>query len=126
MSTTARPRHTDGQPAPGVPAGGAAPHRAATPDHRGACQHSGATPPGPADPVDELRHRIDRIDAALLDLWRERATLSREVGRTRLARGGTRLVLAREQQILARFRKELGDDGVSLALLLLRAGRGAL
>ena len=43
---------------------------------------------------------------------------------TRVAAGGTRLVLAREQEILARFREALGADGTQLALLILRAGRG--
>ncbi len=45
---------------------------------------------------------------------------------TRVAAGGTRLVLAREQEILARFREALGADGTQLALLILRAGRGKL
>ena len=45
---------------------------------------------------------------------------------TRVASGGTRLVLAREKEILERFRGALGADGTQLALLLLRAGRGPL
>ncbi|GGK14348.1 hypothetical protein GCM10010124_03620 [Pilimelia terevasa] len=73
-----------------------------------------------------LRARIDEIDDAILDLWRERAAISREVGRARLADGGTRLVLSREREILARFSAALGEDGAQLALLLLRAGRGPL
>jgi chorismate mutase len=73
-----------------------------------------------------LRKRLDDIDQQIIDLWRERAAISHEVGVTRVAAGGTRLVLAREQQILARFREALGTDGTQLALLLLRAGRGKL
>jgi len=76
--------------------------------------------------IDELRSRIDHIDDALLDLWRERSGLSQQVGKARIASGGTRLVLSREQQILARFKTALGEDGIALALLLLRAGRGPL
>ncbi|GAA2526421.1 chorismate mutase [Pilimelia columellifera] len=76
--------------------------------------------------IDELRGRIDRIDRTLLDLWHERSGLSRKIGEARVASGGTRLVLSREQQVLARFKSSLGDDGVALALLLLRAGRGPL
>ncbi|HEX6872435.1 MAG TPA: chorismate mutase [Micromonosporaceae bacterium] len=76
--------------------------------------------------IAELRERIDEIDQTLIDLWRERAAISREVGLTRLAAGGTRLVLAREQEILARFREALGADGTQLAMLILRAGRGRL
>jgi chorismate mutase len=73
-----------------------------------------------------LRSRIDEIDAAIIQLWQERATISQEVGRTRVASGGTRLVLSREREILDRFRNALGADGTQLALLILRAGRGRL
>lgn len=76
--------------------------------------------------IDELRRRIDEIDAALIGLWQERATISREVGATRVAAGGTRLVLAREREVLDRFRTALGADGTQLGLLVLRAGRGPL
>lgn len=73
-----------------------------------------------------LRARIDEIDASIIALWQERATLSQQVGATRVAAGGTRLVLSREREILDRFRAALGADGTQLALLLLRAGRGPL
>ncbi|HEV7898958.1 MAG TPA: chorismate mutase [Planosporangium sp.] len=76
--------------------------------------------------ISSLRTRIDEIDQAIISLWQERAALSQEVGKTRVASGGTRLVLARERQILDRFRSVLGEDGVQLALLILRAGRGPL
>jgi chorismate mutase len=81
---------------------------------------------GPDTAVAALRNRIDEIDAALIGLWHERAEISRQVGAARVAAGGTRLVLAREREILERFRTELGPDGTQLALLLLRAGRGPL
>jgi chorismate mutase len=81
----------------------------------------------PADTqIDELRRRIDEVDAALIALWDERATLSREIGTARMAAGGTRLVLAREQAVLDRFRAALGADGTRLGMLLLKAGRGSL
>jgi chorismate mutase len=73
-----------------------------------------------------LRARIDEIDAAIIRLWQERASISQEVGATRVASGGTRLVLSREREILDRFRSALGADGTQLALLILRAGRGPL
>jgi chorismate mutase len=73
-----------------------------------------------------LRDRLDEIDAKLIELWEERARISQEVGRTRVASGGTRLVLNRENEILDRYRAALGADGVQLALLILRAGRGPL
>ncbi|MFD0557340.1 chorismate mutase [Stackebrandtia endophytica] len=73
-----------------------------------------------------LRDRINDIDAELIRLWQERSRISKEVGKRRMASGGTRLVLARERQICDRFRDALGEDGTQLALLLLRAGRGPL
>jgi chorismate mutase len=73
-----------------------------------------------------MRQRIDEIDAALISLWQERAALSRQVGATRVATGGTRLVLSREREILDRFHTALGTDGTQLGLLILRAGRGPL
>jgi chorismate mutase len=82
--------------------------------------------PSPEAHITALRRRIDEIDATLIRLWLERAAISKEVGATRVAAGGTRLVLAREQEILARFRDALGADGAELANLILRAGRGPL
>ena len=79
-----------------------------------------------ADPIAALRTRIDEVDAEIIRLWQERAELSRQVGAARIAAGGTRLVLAREQQIVEKFRDALGEDGPRLAMLLLRAGRGRL
>lgn len=73
-----------------------------------------------------LRDRIDDIDTTIIRLWQERAAISQRIGRARLAAGGTRLVLARERQVVERFRTELGVDGTALALLILRSGRGAL
>ena len=85
-----------------------------------------ALPPAADSRITELRKRIDEIDAAIIGLWLERAAISKEVGATRVAAGGTRLVLAREQEVLARFRDALGADGAELAMLILRAGRGPL
>ena len=85
--------------------------------------------PEPSDAaaqIQAIRKRIDEIDQTLIALWQERADLSKQVGVTRMASGGTRLVLAREREILEHFRAELGADGTQLALLLLRAGRGPL
>src|ERR1051326_4072878 len=76
--------------------------------------------------ISGLRGRIDEIDTQLIELWQERASISAEVGRVRIASGGTRLVLSREREIVDRFRDALGADGVQLALLILRAGRGRL
>ena len=80
----------------------------------------------PVVSIPEMRARIDEIDMTFIQLWRERAELSRRIGAMRLADGGTRLVLSRETEILQRFRDGVGSDGTQLALLLLRAGRGPL
>lgn len=87
---------------------------------------AGQTPSDAGERITDLRHRIDEIDSNLIELWRERAAISGEVGRVRIASGGTRLVLAREREIVDRFHDALGADGVRVALLILRAGRGPL
>ncbi|WP_433649075.1 chorismate mutase [Micromonospora zamorensis] len=87
---------------------------------------TGTEEPSASARIVQIRERIDEIDHALITLWQERAALSQEVGVTRMASGGTRLVLSREREILERFRVALGADGTQLALLLLRAGRGPL
>nr|WP_203915859.1 chorismate mutase [Rugosimonospora africana] len=93
----------------------------------GATSESTEGGPDPASShIADLRQRIDEIDAAIIALWKERAAISQEVGKTRIASGGTRLVLSREREILNRFRTELGADGTQLGLLILRAGRGPL
>jgi len=76
--------------------------------------------------IPKLRERIDEIDAAIIALWRERASISQRIGAARVASGGTRLALAREREILDRFHRELGEVGTQLGLLILRAGRGPL
>ena len=87
---------------------------------------TGTREEGAAGEIVNMRARIDEIDTALIALWKERAEISQTVGATRVASGGTRLVLSREREILDRFRAELGADGTQLALLILRAGRGPL
>jgi chorismate mutase len=84
--------------------------------------------PGDLTPGDiaTMRDRIDEIDATFIRLWQERARLSRQIGAVRMAAGGTRLVLQREQEIMRRFRTGVGPDGTQLAHLVLRAGRGPL
>jgi chorismate mutase len=87
---------------------------------------TGTAEPDASAEISGLRDRIDEIDATLIALWQERAAISQQVGKTRVASGGTRLVLSREREIMDRFRAQLGPDGTQLALLILRAGRGPL
>ncbi|MGW0172884.1 chorismate mutase [Rhodococcus sp. NPDC003322] len=75
--------------------------------------------------IDELRKEIDRLDAEILAAIKRRSEVSRIIGRTRMASGGPRLVHSREMKVLERF-SELGQEGHTLAMLLLRLGRGRL
>ncbi|MBM2619501.1 chorismate mutase [Actinoplanes sp. LDG1-06] len=76
--------------------------------------------------ISALRARIDGIDNSIVALFKERAEVSRHIGSARMAEGGTRIVLAREREVIAHYRESLGEPGVEIALLLLRAGRGRL
>jgi chorismate mutase len=101
-------------------------HMLEQPTNESANAQTGTDSPEAAQRILAMRDRINEIDSALIALWQERASLSQQVGATRVASGGTRLVLAREREILDKFRTALGADGTQLALLLLRAGRGPL
>ncbi|SDC08604.1 chorismate mutase [Geodermatophilus telluris] len=84
-------------------------------------------PPTDADGrIAELREEIDACDAELIRLVQRRLAVSHEIGRLRRESGGTRLSLAREQQVIARFQDALGPDGAALGMMLLRQGRGRL
>jgi chorismate mutase len=80
--------------------------------------------PGP-EQIAELRQEIDWLDGEILRLVKRRTELSKTIGAVRLANGGTRLVLNRENDILAKYR-ELGKEGQQLAMALLSLGRGPL
>ena len=71
-----------------------------------------------------LRARIDELDTELIRLIEERTSVSEEIGRARRATGGPRIVHARENEVLQRWRSALGRPGASIALSLLELGRG--
>jgi chorismate mutase len=75
--------------------------------------------------IQKLRQEIDTLDAAILAAVQRRTEISRTIGRTRMAQGGTRLVHTREMKVLDRF-SDLGQEGAALGMLLLRLGRGRL
>ncbi|MCA2205897.1 MULTISPECIES: chorismate mutase [Nocardia] len=75
--------------------------------------------------IEKLRLEIDELDATILAAIKRRSEISRIIGRTRMASGGPRLVHSREMKVLERF-SELGQEGHTLAMLLLRLGRGRL
>jgi chorismate mutase len=70
------------------------------------------------------RRLIDDLDARLVALVRERMAVSERVQRARIAAGGRRVHLARENEILRRYRAELGEPGTRLAMTLLELCRG--
>lgn len=77
------------------------------------------------DDIDTLRGEIDRMDAVILAAIQRRSAVSRKIGSARMASGGPRLVHSREVKVLERF-ASLGSEGHTLAMLLLRLGRGPL
>ena len=88
---------------------------------------SAPTTPVPADVrISELRTAIDDCDAEIIALVQRRLAISQEIGALRTSTGGTRLSLARESEVLNRFRLALGPDGAALGMMLLRQGRGRL
>ena len=86
--------------------------------------------PGSTDPtaerIEDLRTQIDDCDADIIALVQRRLAISQEIGALRASSGGTRLSLAREAEVLNRFRLALGPDGAALGMMLLRQGRGRL
>ncbi|WP_166906307.1 chorismate mutase [Mycobacterium sp. DL440] len=75
--------------------------------------------------IDDLRREIDELDATILAAVQRRAEVSKEIGKARMASGGTRLVHNREMQVIERY-SVLGPEGKDLAILLLQLGRGRL
>ena len=77
-----------------------------------------------APPAGDLRARIDALDAELVRLVHERTALSARIGAERRAAGGPRIVHARENEVVGRWRGALGRPGASIAMALLELGRG--
>ncbi|KUJ67031.1 chorismate mutase [Streptomyces albus subsp. albus] len=70
------------------------------------------------------RTAIDELDRRIIALIQERMSVSADIQRDRLAAGGRRVDLAREMQILSRYRAPLGKPGTALAMTLLELCRG--
>ncbi len=77
------------------------------------------------DDIEVLRVEIDRLDSIILAAIKRRSAVSKRIGAARMASGGPRLVHSREVKVLDRF-ADLGQEGHTLAMLLLRLGRGPL
>src|ERR1700742_4187008 len=91
----------------------------------GSAEPSEQTADAPAVDISSLRIEIDELDAEILRLVKRRTEVSQTIGAVRMAAGGTRIVVNREMDVLARYR-ELGPEGRQLAMLLLNLGRGRM
>ena len=87
---------------------------------------TGARTPEAADVITGARERIDALDDRIIGLIQERMAVSSVVQQTRIASGGRRVHLAREMEILGRYREALGKPGTSLAMTLLELCRGRI
>ncbi|MFC7755686.1 chorismate mutase [Tsukamurella soli] len=94
-------------------------------DEMSSQEDTGAQTPLAEEEIAALRQEIDRLDAEILAAVKRRTEVSRIIGQTRMASGGPRLVHSREMKVLDRF-SDLGREGHTLAMLLLRLGRGPL
>lgn len=70
----------------------------------------------------ELFEEIQQLDAQLLEVIKRRSELSQRIGAAAEEVGETRRAQDEEMAVLDRF-DELGSDGNSLAMTLLRLGR---
>jgi len=84
--------------------------------------HTTTTPTVPDVAVGCMR--IDALDAEIMRLIAERNALSEQVQHARLLTGGPRIVHARENDVVLRWRDQLGRPGAAIALALLELGRG--
>ena len=80
----------------------------------------------PEATIADARERIDALDDRILGLIQERMAVSAVVQQTRIASGGRRVNLAREMEILGRYREALGKPGTNLAMTLLELCRGRI
>ena len=80
---------------------------------------------GTDDPLSDAEIQAYRLEINELDRTR-RSEVSRIIGKTRKASGGTKQVYARETAILNEYRDALGQEGVAIANALLQLGRGRL
>jgi chorismate mutase len=74
--------------------------------------------------IDTLRHQIDALDAAIINLISERVQVSRLIQTARINSGGTRVELGREREILDTYKNGLGRQGTHLADAVLQVCRG--
>ncbi len=77
----------------------------------------------PEQTIAEARARIDALDDRIIGLIQERVAVSAVVQETRIASGGRRVSLTRENEILRHYSDALGKPGTALAMTLLELSR---
>ncbi|MFD7292808.1 chorismate mutase [Streptomyces sp. NPDC059897] len=78
------------------------------------------------DVISGARERIDALDDRIIGLVQERMAVSAVVQEARIASGGRRVNLSRENEVLGRYRDALDKPGTSLAMTLLELCRGRI
>ncbi|MFF4951673.1 chorismate mutase [Streptomyces chattanoogensis] len=91
-----------------------------------AAPETGARTAEAAELITDARRRIDDLDGRIIGLVQERMAVSAVIQRERIASGGRRVNLAREMEILAHYRDQLGRPGTALAMTLLELSRGQI
>jgi chorismate mutase len=76
--------------------------------------------------IADARERIDALDDRIIGLIQERVAVSAVVQEARIASGGRRVSLSRENEILSHYSDALGRPGTSLAMTLLELSRGRI
>ncbi|GAA3374534.1 chorismate mutase [Streptomyces sannanensis] len=89
-----------------------------------AAERTGARTDDAAALIGDARERIDALDDRIIGLVQERMAVSAVIQEARITSGGRRVNLAREMEILGRYRDALGKPGTSLAMTLLELCRG--
>lgn len=81
-----------------------------------------------SDELDQLMmlEEIDHLDAQIVALVRRRVEITRRAGLARVGAGLPEVTRHAEMGVLRRFEAQLGRDGVSLGMLLIRLGRTGL
>ncbi len=70
------------------------------------------------------RERIDLLDNQIAELVLRRIEVSKQIQAARIAEGGRRVDVRRENEIIARYSGPLGRPGTAIAMALLELGRG--
>jgi chorismate mutase len=89
-----------------------------------AVERTGARTSEAAGLITGARERIDALDDRILGLVQERMAVSAVIQDARIASGGRRVNLSRENEILGRYSAALGKPGTTLAMTLLELCRG--